>query len=147
MDIFSLPPIIVEKVGLEEILVLLRSRINKSYMPSATGEVNFNSKPEYTRHRLKNHPEIPSFYRYSSSLENYAEYVAALDDLGWSKEKDPIYLYLWIDKFIIIINLQTEKTLIGTFGNDYEDLVQWDQPDQKIPVMRDALKELIDNYL
>lgn len=145
MDIFSLPPIVVEKVGLEEILVLMRSRINKGYMPSATGEVKFNTKPKYTLHRLKNHPDIPSLYCHRTEKESYGEYAVALDDFGLSEDKAPIFLYVWIEEFTIIINLQTEKTLIT--NTDYENLVPWDQPDQKIPVMRDALKELIDIYL
>lgn len=46
---WDLPDKVIERVTANEMLAMLRGRINNGYMPSATGEVKYNSKPEYIR--------------------------------------------------------------------------------------------------
>ncbi len=141
--IFSLPPLVVEKVKLSEIIELLHDRVNKGYMPSANGSVHYNSKPEYTRFAHPEHPDMPNVH----PLVDYTGYFCLSD--GFSGKR-PIYFNLNIAQFQIMINLETEKALIRRNDTELkhtEPFTVWtDSAEETIPIMRDELKELLDNY-
>ena len=140
--IFSLPPIVIEKVKLSEILDLLRERVNKHYMPGANGKVQYNSKPEYTRHAHPQYPSMPDIH--------------PLDQSGYfCLDKHPqqdqhIFFNFHIAQFQIVIDLSTEKALIrrnDTEAQAAEPFIEWRAINEEtIPLMRDEMKELIEIY-
>lgn len=142
MDIFSLPQIVVEKVGLSEILDVLREYVNKGYMPSSTADTKFNYKPEYTRFTLDGFPDYPQLYSHPNDGHGYGEYMA-FDSFEVCKPKG-IFFYLKIAIFEIYINLQTDEALISLI--DESKFIKWDNPDDKIPIMRDELRKTIETY-
>ncbi len=142
VNIFELPQIVVDKVGLEEILTLLRENVNKEYMPSSRGIVSHNSKPEYVSKAIEQFPDYPFLTSAVGKDDVYGSYVSF--DNWTDLKKRPIFFYLWIARFIIIINLKTDQAIITS--NDYSGFVRWNSPDQKIPIMRDALCEIIETY-
>lgn len=143
-DIFSLPPLVIEKVCLSEILNLLRERVNKSYMPSATGQVRYNSKPRYVDNSDNDFPNFP----YINSLEA-SGYFAHSTKIYRHSDCD-IFYNLHIAEFQIVINLTTDQAIIRLITPAFEPdnaFVEWkDDPAQAIPLMRDELKEIIDIY-
>lgn len=143
-DIFSLPPITIEKVRLSEILNLLRDRVNKGYMPGSNGAVQYNSKPRYLDHTDADFPEFPSI----NSLE--ASGYFALEHQYDRHNKKHIFYNLHISDFQIVINLTTEQAVIRLISPAFQPenkFIEWkDSPEQTIPLMRDELKEIIDIY-
>lgn len=142
-ELFSLPPIVLTKVSLIEILTELRKRVNKHYMPSATGEVCYNSKPEYVKSKDSAFPHFPSY----QVMDNYGSgYYVLMDEWGWSDEKAPVFFHLAIGGFQIVINLTTEEALIRLLETN-APFVPWNNsPEQTIPIIRDTLKDIIDTY-
>lgn len=148
MNIFELPEIVIPKVSLEDILTLVRKNTNKHYMPTGTGTTH-HSKPEYVKSELLNYPGWPAHYDHAVGFDHYAGYAELTDSDGWTKRNAPIFLYLWISGFTIVINLETEEALItrAVKGNhNYDNFVKWDKPEQKIPLMPSILEELIENH-
>lgn len=142
-DIFSLPPLVLQKVRLSEILELLRDRVNKGYMPGSHGTVQYNSKPRYTEIPNPQFPAFPDIWSLDAS-----EYFCLQSHIP--RAKDPIFFNLHIAQFQIVINLTTEQAIIRLIkegsGPEHE-FVEWkDCSEQTIPLMRDELKELIDIY-
>lgn len=142
MNIFSLPQIVIEKVGLSEILDILRESVNKGYMPSASGAVKYNTKPEYTQFELEGFPDYPQLRGQLNDGHGYGEYVA-FDSFEVCKTK-AIFFYLKITNIEIYINLQTDEALIKLFDDPV--FMKWDNPDNKIPIMRDELRRTIEIY-
>lgn len=142
--IFSRPPIVLEKVRLSEILELLRDRVNKSYMPSANGRVEFNSKPEYTEIANSQFPDFPVVH----SLEQSGYFCLQRHDYQGGRE--PVFYNLQVAEFQIVIRLNTEQTIIRLISSpmcDDNPFIEWkDDPEQTIPLHHDQLKELIDIY-
>ena len=140
-DIFALPPIILPKVRLSAILELLRDRVNKYYMPSSNGRVQYNSKPEYDRIAHPDHPDMPNIH----PIVDCSGYYCLDRGMG---QQLPIFFNLNIGPFQIIINLSTEKTIIRR--NDVghaEPFVEWkDSDEQTIPLVPEELKNIIDMY-
>lgn len=143
-DIFSLEPIVVKKVGLEEILKLLRNRTNKNYMPTATRGDKYNSKPDYTDVPNPHFPDFPKVY----SHERSGYYCLLKPEYQGGRE--PVFFNLRIDQFQIVISLQTEQAIIRTSDpedTENNDFVIWhNDPSQTIPLMRDELAEAIDTF-
>ena len=141
--IFALPPIVLEKVKLCEILDLLRDRVNKGYMPKSNGKVEYNSKPTYTRFTDPDIPEMPNIHPLDQS-----GYFSLDNWMG--QQPRHIYFNLHIAQFQIVINLTTEKAVIRRCDSELsylEPYVEWREINEEtIPLMRDELKELIDIY-
>jgi hypothetical protein len=137
--IFSLPPIVLEKVKLSEIIDLLRSRVNRHYMPKATGEVLYNSKPTYVQQAHHSHRDIPDVH----PLEQSGYHC-----LDFGIEQQPIFFNLHIAQFQIMINLITEKAFIrlnDSKRSRLEPFTEWRLVDEEaLPLMRCELRELID---
>lgn len=143
-NIFELPPIVVEKVRLGEILELLRKRVNKYYMPSSHGEVQYNSKPSYVKGKLPEHSDFANVHH-----SEWSGYFSVEDLFGGSSK--PIYFNLRISQFQILVNLETEQAivcLVDAAGSPINNkfFVWTDSPEQTIPLMRDELKEYIETY-
>lgn len=101
---FNNPPLIQALVTREELLTMLRGRINKDYMRSATGEVQCNSKPEYLR---------------SSNLQNFFSKIINSRYSGffrWSDVYDipvgPIYAALHFKDWTVTADLSNDAIVV-----------------------------------
>lgn len=142
-DIFTMPPIVLPKVRLSEIIELLRDRVNKHYMPSSNGKVEYNSKPEYDRFFHPVYTDMPDIH----PVVDQSGYYCLDRGMG---QKMPIFFNLNIGPFQIVINLTTEKAIIrrndSSLGHT-EPYVEWqDSDEQTIPLLPSELKETIDIY-
>lgn len=127
---WDLSDLIVARVTKEEVLVLLRNRINNGYMPTSTGRVEFNSKPEYE--------DFPISEWLKPGKEGF--YVGSGYYCG-SDRKD-IYVGLHVGQFIVVCQLNTEKVWVKVSGGDYHE---W--TDQTVPLNRNILEDVVDTYL
>ena len=141
--IFSLPELTVEKVKLSEVIELLRDRVNKGYMPSATGYVKYNTKPDYVRTAHPDYPDMPNIHPVIEWTGYYSLYNTA-------SKKHPIFFNLNISRFQIMINLETEKALVRLNDSKAayaEPFIEWNDSDaERLPIMRDELRNLIETY-
>ena len=127
--LFEVPSLTVSKVSRDEILNMLRSTVNKGYMPSSV-RVGFNSKPNYVR--VDN---MPTFRR-QLAREREVGFYTANDELFFKTSKEVgIWAALPIDNQVtIFVNLTTDEVYIGR-GEEY---VLWDD-DRTIAIDRNAL--------
>ncbi len=141
-DLFNMPPIVLPKVSLDQVLNMLRKRINKSYMPSATGEREFNSKPQYIPHESKEIAKMPSVHPHEPT-----GYFALTDHFGYTEKNYAIWCHIQIGEFQIMVNLKTDETWVKAFDFP-EPLIRWEQhPDQTLPINPYELEEILDIYL
>lgn len=142
-EVFERPPLIQEKVSLLEILTMLRERTNRGYMPTATGKVNFNSKPRYMP------VSHPVFTEYPGvGMVCAAEYLAfdTYVDARWSRN---IFALMEVDEYNILVDLGKCTAIVGyrigePSQNNYH-WVEWPLDDNhKLAIDRRKLEDVID---
>jgi len=109
------PPVVMEKVTPEEMLTFFRMTINKGYMPSATGEIEYNSKPEYTY-------EVNSWVKNKNTVSpGYGvQFFKEIDRwLGGTNPTDPIWAFIEIDNITVGCNLNTDELYVALVGSDW----------------------------
>ena len=106
---FNLPPVVQEKVSIEEFLGMLRERVNKKYMPTSTGLTKHNSKPEYTDRTI-------SVKMTNLDIVYTIPDISIMDSSGYicleGGNDKPIYAYLDLGTIQIVVNLWTEGVLL-----------------------------------
>lgn len=127
--LFEIPSLTVPKVSRDDILNMLRARVNKHYMPSSI-RGGFNSKPDYVR--VAN---LETFKR-QLARERVVGFCTANDELFFMASKD---VGLWVtlpveNNATIFVNLTKDEVYIGR-GDEY---VLWDN-DRVIAIDRNAL--------
>jgi hypothetical protein len=97
-SVYHLPKVVLEGVKRDEFFEMLRKHFNKGYMPSATGEASFNSKPEYCEFvsEIVNLCRGTGTYAYSPDVfrtheERSPEGHVIVDGAMWSIEEKHIY--------------------------------------------------------
>lgn len=143
---FDQPDLVQPRLSLATLLGLYRSRLNKGYMPSATGEHSYNAKPTYVNRRdeqFLTFPKVP-FTIYGSGC------YAFEGDFG----KGPIFANLVVGHYQVLTNLTTLETLVrmkddGPDGTCpiFHPFVRWKDESKTIPMDRFELAENIDTYL
>lgn len=117
---FDLPQIVLPKVKLQDVLQVLRERLNKSYMPSASGEVQYNSKPyyysksyygmgDYHAEPLADFPTFPNPIYFNTEFE-----IASFDNDGLQRT---LFALICDDRVELLINLASCDTLVRFIGN------------------------------
>jgi hypothetical protein len=139
---FKLPPVTHAPLGVQEFLKMLRSRINQGYMPSATGEQQYNSKPEYLRN-LQLILDKPGQSGLSYGSGFYAQDGAYLEYTGGKKVHD-IYLFLDVSNVAVLVNLLTDEAYVALSGETIGAWEPWTA--QLLSVDRHLLAEKIDAY-
>lgn len=136
---WDLPDKVIERVTANEMLAMLRGRINNSYMPSATGEVKYNSKPEYIRGGPDQwfEDKLSPFYAASGC------YASDIHSPPYPKDTG-IYAVLLITDIIVACQLQTGKLWVSL---NEPSLVWHAWTEQSIPIERNVLASVIDCYL
>jgi len=151
---FDLPQIVLPKVKLQEVLQVLRERLNKSYMPSATGEVKYNSKPyyytdslygsgDYHANALTDFPSFPNPIFFNTNFE-----IAAWDS-HLVKERT-LFASICDERVELLINLQTCETLVRSVGNGINggSWMRWSEDsEQEIALDLAAIKKRAEESL
>lgn len=149
---FDRSAVVMEKLTRKELIDQLRARINKHYMPSATGDVRCNSKPEYLRHSQPFITDAP-FPNVSVSSDASGYYAfetfsnPRIGDFIVPTPKD-IFLFMDLSPIYILMNLKTEDIRVA-FREDGHALnyVKWEEGSEAIAIDRIVLQEVIDTYL
>lgn len=153
---FDLPAIVMKKVTRAEFLQELRARINKWYMPSATGEVQYNHKPVYVRHQ---HPFIEDGMWPNASVSHYQSGFVAFQRYGTTPEDiivdgqyviPPKAIYLWLDlhPIYILMNLETVDIRVAVEEEGKRlNYVKWDDDAQEIALDRFKLQNAFECYV
>lgn len=143
---FDLPPLVMTPVSRKELLEVLRSRINKGYMPTATGSVQYNTKPQYLRHALT---EVEGTWPKVTEL-NYSGYYA-FETFDFVYRHDciidapkHIYLFLKVKNIFVLLNLTTEEMLVS---HEHEVYHPWTEDEQTVPMDRIELWQAYEMYL
>lgn len=134
---FDLHPVIQTPLGREEFLGLLRERINKHYMPSATGSTQYNSKPEYLRNLDKSSPDALC----RAFLPYWPGYFSE-DSHGLGNDERKLWVFLHFDTWVVLVDLHTDQTWVALAGESLGSAHEW--TDQLISVDRLTLLEKID---
>lgn len=114
---FKIPPIVMKKVSLEELLDLLRSRVNKGYMPGADGRIGYNSKPEYVRFTL---PGVAGVSWPNVNGRDHTGFYAFDSFQVIQEVPKAVYLYLDLHPVRVLIRLDTEDALVAVRSTDTE---------------------------
>lgn len=139
---FDRAPLIQERVSLEDVLNLIRKVTNRKYMPTATGEVNFNSKPYYvpTAHPVfSNYPMV--------TMVSGAGYLA-FDAYSVTNNNQTIFAQLEIDDYIILVDLKNCSAIVGIMLDSASYLnyhwVEWPLDENfKLSIDRKKLDDII----
>jgi hypothetical protein len=146
----------MKKVTRAEFLQELRARINKWYMPSATGEVQYNSKPSYLRHQ---HPFIEDGCWPNASASHDQSGFLAFERFGTTPEAlivdgqyviPPKDIYLWLDLYpvYILVNLQNVDIRVAVSEEGYRlNYLKWDDDAQEIALDRFKLQNAFECYV
>lgn len=127
---FNGPPVVQRLVTKDEILAEVRKRVNSSYMPSATGETLYNSKPEYL------------------TGAHLSDFVIAVIKCGitgcyqrtdyWGYSVDGVLLAVHLEHWTILIDLATDMITVA----DNQTCEQWAWLDgYEMAIDRFALQE------
>ena len=156
---------VLTRVSRNEILTWLKERVNKGYMPSATGERAHNSKPEY----------IPSIWArrlamdasYDPELDktpklhphDHSGFYMATDLYGYSVDAAPVYVLITFRGCQIRVNLNTLDMAVRSIREEdraaqwlvgksaIPEFVQWNYEQDTLALDRHAMIEHIDTYL
>lgn len=145
---YQLPEINLSKIKLAEYLQVLRERFPKGYMPSATGQVDFTSKPNYCEHasEILNLHHLHGTYVYTPDVPRNQE-VSTYPAL----KKGVIYfaVELTAQPLRIITNLSEpeKETWVCTKRGD-GTWCKWEQwyDFSAMPIHLYELKELVETY-
>ena len=140
-QIFYLPKLVLDKLNREQFLDMLRTRVNKHYMPSARSKMRHNPTPYYQTNSLKDYSHIPEmnegtgFYAFSGSASG-----------------SPIYLNVEIDNFQIVVNLRTDSVMvrimdISRYPVLTDEFIPWTSQVQGLPIDPRAMQEHLDEFL
>lgn len=136
--IFDLPPIVIKKLDLAELLDMLRTSVNSLYMPKSAGAVPFNSKPDYYKNGIEEFPDFPDV-----SIHDGSGFIAFDRVYG----NTPIFVCLHVNNIQIVINLTTEEAIVRML-DDAAKFVRWpNDPTKTLAISRTQLKEEIDFYI
>lgn len=144
---FLLPAVKLPKVTLESVLDVLRKHLNKGYMPSATGEVTMNSRPQYLsehgfgRHQDMSNPQWPKF----PGTEHVNWYGTVMFG-DRPQDEDHIFAYIGTKQMDIMVNLTTEVTIVSIAGGGQKEWFEW-TGDQELAIHSFELAECIRLYL
>lgn len=104
------PPVFMEKITPEEMLKWFRKDINKGYMPSATGETEFNSKPEYLL-------GVNSWVQKKKNTVSPGwgiQFFKEIDRMFHSsKPDDPIWAFVEVKDITVGCNLKTDELYVA----------------------------------
>ena len=145
MDPFAVPDVVLKRMELNEFLDLLRPMLNKGYMPTATGERSYNSKPEYVLHRDVQYPEFPRVSSYG--LCNGA-CCYTFDTYHVFVKDPPIFLGVRFEPYHILTNLRTCQTLIRL--TTPVDALWWEWRENEgrtISLNRHELQDVLETYI
>jgi len=132
---FSFKPIVMPAVTPDEVLGLMRGRLNKEYMPSATGKVEYNSKPEY----------FNSYYgrRTVHDVADWSGVYCDEDGHGGCTAARPFWAFIRTTRVDILCNLYTDELTIMRRNPDGP----WLPFDRPCHIDRAELQEQIELYL
>lgn len=134
---FMLPPLVQRKVTLNELLDMLRLKVNQFYMPTANGRVKYNSSPTYIAKANPDYSEFPFI-----DFNNDASGFYAIDRIL----PPDVCLYLFLQNLHIVINLKTLRTIVKTDAGDLT--FDWSAtPDKGIAIDRRHLEQVIDEWV
>lgn len=147
-DPFATPDVVMERLTLAQLLDAYRQRLNKHYMPTATGAASVNSKPKYVNHREPSAPDFPSL-----PFTMYGSGCFMFEGFGTQLPQD-MYANLVIDGIQVITNLKTLKSIIrmvdhGATGERpvFHPFVPWELPSQQsLGVDRIKFQDTVDIY-
>lgn len=137
---FDIPVVLQPLLSRDEFLGLLRARINKGYMPSATGDVQYNSKPEYIRSLSTETIAEDARVFFAHGCSGYF----ATESWAHAHQTRDIWCYLRAGNVAFITNLTTDATYVALANEDLGVVVTW--TDQLVAVDRVALDNEIDIY-
>lgn len=143
---FDLPPLVMTPVSRKELLEVLRSRINKGYMPTATGSVLYNHKPRYLRHAST---EAEGVWPKVSDNDYTGFYAFETFDFVYRHDAiidapKHVYLFLKVKNIYVILNLTTEEMIVSCAHQVYHP---WTEDEQTVPMDRIELWERLEMYL
>lgn len=158
ITISHLPAIAQKKMKVAEYLGLLREKFNKGYMPSATTNREFNSKPEYVDSPLKisnlyNGNDVYSLETISafSGGEDYvSEFTKQTGDAHFFRDeshKSTLIYGIEVSGFKILTNLGNDNTYITVQRKDgtWQDWSKW-YDFSELPIDRFQLNEILDMF-
>lgn len=137
---FDIPVVLQPLLSRDEFLGLLRARINKGYMPSATGDVQYNSKPEYIRSLSTETIAEDARVFFAHGCSGYF----ATESWAHAHQTRDIWCYLRVGNVAFITNLTTDATYVAMANEDLGVVVTW--TDQLLAVDRVVLDNEIDIY-
>ena len=137
IPLVDLPAIVLDKVSKEDILNVLRNAFCKGYMPTATTDRKYNSKPRYERLTEANHLNklsnfcIAAYDLFTSDEGGFAtNEMYAVFDLDLAKVETRFIVCLrsceiiicyneefchWDDELLLPINMTDFKALVETY--------------------------------
>jgi hypothetical protein len=145
---FDRAPVVMEKVSRKELIGMLQARINKHYMPSATGSVKFNRKPEYIRNWMTMMPSLwpsvcltdPTEFR---AFDQFGDFVG-MD----TRPPNAIYLFINLAPIFIYVRLDTDQMLVANHqAGELLAFLPWDRDEQAVAIDRIQLQETLDTYV
>jgi hypothetical protein len=143
---FERPDIVMKKVTRHELLTTIRAHVNSHYMPSGGGNVQYNSKPEYVRHRLRS--DKNSYWPSVGPADQTGFF--AFDSFETMGEGLPtcIYLFIRVAPIYILVRLDTCEMMVA-FEQVGEQLAffPWNEDDQAVAIDRFDLQEAIEFYV
>jgi hypothetical protein len=134
---FDLYPVIQAPLGREEFLELLRERINKGYMPTSKGSVQYNRKPEYLQNLDTSSPDALC----QAFLPYWPGYFSE-DTYGVGGGARKLWVFLNFETWVVLVDLQTEQTWVAVTSPQLGQAHEW--TDQLISVDRFILLDRID---
>lgn len=148
---FEAFPVKLNKLSKEDIMVKLRARLNKGYMPTSTRPgVTYNSKPQYLDgvgfgsprdYSLKEHPTFPA-----------PHYFDGYGTASWVRgvKNETMYAFYGTNKMEFLTNLETEETLVRNSSANDRKWYNWDSEEFKgkeVAVNPYDLDECLDTYM
>jgi hypothetical protein len=145
---FEREPVVMDKVSRTELMSMLRTCINRSYMPSSQGLVSTNRKPTYVRRWMT---LMPPFW--PAVCENDTTDFFAFDQFGdfpgvLTNPPKAIYLFINVAPIFILVRLDIDAVMVA-YKQEGQHLAffPWDGDEQDVAIDRFKLQEELCTYV